>query len=578
MSESVNPTFSQESRGEGVILRPGLAVLAGLVLALAWTAEPLRAETWTDASGKHTLEADFADVKAGEVYLKRKADGVTIKVPFKQLSAASQQLARQIYASRTKAKPAATEFASPDAMMQGASKALETGNLRTHWELLPPAYQKDINGFIRTFAANMDAELWQAGVGLLNKGVQVLEQKKAFVLAHPQIPAQLRELIDYDQELAFLKAVASSDLVNLTKLKTFDVGAFLDGSGKKVLEQLGVSASQAAKGRLGIASGWLAGIQIALQGHKFTTVKQDGDTATLRDEFMTFPPVESPWVRVDRKWLPKSLVDGWPARVAEGQAQLAALTPQLQQSKPQALAMMTALNKILDGMLAAKTQAEFNQAADSLISLVSAANPAAQAQTSINNLKEIGIGLQNFHDVYKKFPAQASPGRDGKPLLSWRVAILPFVGGRGLYDQFHRDEPWDSEHNRKLIVQMPPVYAAPALPADMRAKGMTTYLAPVGTGTIFGGTEGTSFATITDGTSNTIIVVEAAPAKAVIWTKPDDLAIDPKDPRAGLTGQPSRGFHALMADGSVHRLVDSIDPQMLLRLFQRNDGQPVSIP
>ena len=175
-----------------------------------------------------------------------------------------------------------------------------------------------------------------------------------------------------------------------------------------------------------------------------------------------------------------------------------------------------------------------------LTAVAQAASPTARAnqdQLARNQLIEIGLGLQNFHDTYLKFPAQASPSRDGKPLLSWRVAILPFLEARELYEQFRLDEPWDSEHNRQLIARMPAVFASPDLPAELRAKGMTTYLAPVGPGTVFGGTEGTKIASITDGTSTTVAVVEAAPAKAVVWTKPDDLAIDPKDARTGLTGQ-----------------------------------------
>ena len=125
---------------------------------------------------------------------------------------------------------------------------------------------------------------------------------------------------------------------------------------------------------------------------------------------------------------------------------------------------------------------------------------------------------------------------------------------------------------------MPAVFASPDLPADLRAKGMTTYVVPVGPGTIFNGTEGTALASIIDGTSNTVIVVEAVPAKALVWTKPEDLAIDPKDPRAGLSGQAGGGFNALMADGSVRRIQDSLDPQLLNRLFQRNDGKSVTAP
>src|SRR5262249_54155708 len=70
-----------------------------------------------------------------------------------------------------------------------------------------------------------------------------------------------------------------------------------------------------------------------------------------------------------------------------------------------------------------------------------------------NNLKQIALAMHNYNDAYNgKLPAHAIYSKDGKkPLLSWRVAILPFIEQDNLYQQFHLDEPWDSEHNKKLI-------------------------------------------------------------------------------------------------------------------------------
>ena len=98
---------------------------------------------------------------------------------------------------------------------------------------------------------------------------------------------------------------------------------------------------------------------------------------------------------------------------------------------------------------------------------------------SSNNLKQIGVALHNYHGVYKTLPPPAKTA-DGKPLLSWRVLILPFLeDDDNLYAQFKLDEPWDSPHNIKLLTKMPEVYAHPADP-EAAKKGLTYYQVFVG--------------------------------------------------------------------------------------------------
>ncbi len=113
--------------------------------------------------------------------------------------------------------------------------------------------------------------------------------------------------------------------------------------------------------------------------------------------------------------------------------------------------------------------------------------------------------------------------------------ILPFIDQAELYQQFHLDEPWDSEHNIKLVDKMPPF-----LETDKDKKpGTTRYVAPLTADSIFGKPgKANGFADITDGTSMTIFVVETLPSKAVIWTKPEDLVIDTKDPMKGIVDEP----------------------------------------
>jgi hypothetical protein len=193
---------------------------------------------------------------------------------------------------------------------------------------------------------------------------------------------------------------------------------------------------------------------------------------------------------------------------------------------------------------------------------------------SMNNLKQMMLAMHNYHDARKVFPADVRDAQ-GKPLLSWRVLILPFVEENKLYQEFHHDEPWDSPHNKKLIERMPNIYRSPA--SKLTERGRTNYVGVVGQGTLFGEKKGLTFRDIPDGSSNTIMLVEADDDHAVIWTKPDDLPLDPKQPNKGLGGLwGDDSFLTALCDGSVRTLKRTIDPELLRRLFLRNDGKPVN--
>ncbi len=197
------------------------------------------------------------------------------------------------------------------------------------------------------------------------------------------------------------------------------------------------------------------------------------------------------------------------------------------------------------------------------------------ARRMANRLQHLGLALHNYHDTHGFLPTAVSFDKDGKRTgLSWRVHLLPFLGEDELYKQFKLGEPWDSEHNKKLMAKMPAFYR----PADAKlaAQGKTQLVAPLGDQVLFPKSNKKIFlASITDGTSNTIMAIEADDAHAVVWTKPDDLEIDLKKPLSGLAIRPPGAFLTLFADGTVRFLRETIDPKTLAALFTRAGGEPV---
>jgi hypothetical protein len=185
-----------------------------------------------------------------------------------------------------------------------------------------------------------------------------------------------------------------------------------------------------------------------------------------------------------------------------------------------------------------------------------------------NNLKQIGLALHVFADDHGRLPAHAIFSKDGTPLLSWRVALLPTLDMHDLYAQFKLDEPWDSAHNLKLLDRMPAIYAA------VPHKSATHFQAFVGKGAVFDGMTGIRWQDIADGNSQTAMIVEAF--EPVPWTKPADIDFDAKRPLPKFGKVSPLGFHLLMADASV-RFIREVDPDTMRDLILRNDGRVIDV-
>jgi prepilin-type processing-associated H-X9-DG protein len=192
---------------------------------------------------------------------------------------------------------------------------------------------------------------------------------------------------------------------------------------------------------------------------------------------------------------------------------------------------------------------------------------------STDKVKAIALALENYESVYKSFPAAYTVDKGGKPLLSWRVLILPYLEQDALYKKFRLNEPWDSEHNKKLISKMPPAFNCPV--SKLRDTGKTNYLAVRGEKAVFPGNTSVSLEDIQDGPANTIMVVEVPDEKPVVWTQPEDFRYDEQNPLKGLVGLHPGLFIAGFADGHVEVMSDTIKPPTLKALFTRSGNEPL---
>ena len=200
---------------------------------------------------------------------------------------------------------------------------------------------------------------------------------------------------------------------------------------------------------------------------------------------------------------------------------------------------------------------------------------AVYRQQTMNNLRQIGLAIMSHASQKGSYPTASINARDGRPLLSWRVAVLPLLDENALYRQFRLNEPWDSEHNRKLIDRMPKVFASPG--SDL-GPGFSNYLAVAGTDTVLAmAKRGTRMADVRDGTSKTLMLVEVDDTHAVEWTRPAEYEWDVDDPLYGLGGIWPGQFFGVFADGRVSRLDTTMGTTSLNGLATRAGGEFVRV-
>ena len=202
-----------------------------------------------------------------------------------------------------------------------------------------------------------------------------------------------------------------------------------------------------------------------------------------------------------------------------------------------------------------------------------------------NNLKQIGFALHNYHDQWQRFP----PASLGPVEVSWRINLLPFIEQEKLAQKYDRSQRWDGPANAPLQTIRVSEYACPTRPNSFNSSGqfLTSYVAPTLPGAIFAPKEGSAIADIKDGTSNTLLTMEAC-GTSIVWSSPVDTeppaieaSVNQPGSSKGLSNSMTSSWHfggsqTLLADGSVRFIATDTDTKILQALVTRQGGEKIN--
>jgi type II secretory pathway pseudopilin PulG len=210
-----------------------------------------------------------------------------------------------------------------------------------------------------------------------------------------------------------------------------------------------------------------------------------------------------------------------------------------------------------------------------LLPAVQSARTAARRMVSSNNMKQIGLALHMYHDVYKSLPPAYTVDADGNRLHSWRVLILPYIEHSPLYDQIDLSKPWDSTENSRFHSQVPMTYVSPLALQTPETTGHTSYVAIDGPGAGWEGSNSLTFSSFTNGLSNVAMVAEIPLDKSVCWMSPNDISPEQfleESVNTQSFGRPTLvSGMVLIADGSVQSLQAVSQPETLQSWTKRGE-------
>lgn len=233
-----------------------------------------------------------------------------------------------------------------------------------------------------------------------------------------------------------------------------------------------------------------------------------------------------------------------------------------------------------------------------LLPAVQSVREAARRTTCLNNLKQIGLALQNYHSAHQEFPVGGTgwrgPWTPDETQIAWSAFLLPFLEQGNVFRQIDFKEAFDSPTNADAAATVIGVFVCPT---SLRGTNLTDNRGPCDYGGIYGERitgpnnppkglmiYGDSFShrNITDGSSNTIIVAEDSDFNDGQWIN----GLNIFDQAFAINAAPAfendirsrhpGGANAAFADGHVSFLPENLDLQTLAAICTRAGGEVVS--
>ncbi len=267
---------------------------------------------------------------------------------------------------------------SPDQAVMAVVNGLGENQPQVIWQALPASYQNDVSGLVREFAGQMQDSLWDQIFGALTKLTRVLDEKKQFVLEHPQVVQQLSKSPNaeatYDAVVALLKTILSSDISSLERLSDFDGERFLATTGSQVMAQMGDLAALSPDSKETLDE--ISSLSVTLS-------RTEGERAWVLIE-KPEKTEEVEFVLVEGKWVPAAMAEGWDSGIADAREQLSQVAVDPAQTA-QAGTVLAMVDGALEGLLAAQTSEEFQASLQGMIGLAMMGVMGSVASQGSNN-------------------------------------------------------------------------------------------------------------------------------------------------------------------------------------------------
>jgi hypothetical protein len=184
---------------------------------------------------------------------------------------------------------------------------------------------------------------------------------------------------------------------------------------------------------------------------------------------------------------------------------------------------------------------------------------------AVQKLSRIACAILQYQDEHRHLPPSYTSAKDGTPLHSWRVLILPQLGEEELFKSFRLSEPWNSEHNQALVARMPAIYRCLGQSTD---DYTTIYQVFDGEGAAFEHPLTLSLEIDFDRRKrDTILVAESA--GPVSWTTPKDMSYKADAPLPALKLGCDGRFRAGRLHGGVETWLGGVNEAEIRKMIRR---------